>query len=628
MRRIICLTALTVLLAACRQECPETTAFHIAEADSWTVRTRSLLTASDIETRKTGITLAAYADGTLAASGHFATGLDAMVLDLEPDRPHTLYALVNMGDMTGALPRSESELSAITYRIPSYTEGTGALASRGIPMAGRLAWPDQGTVIPVRRLLAKVTAHLSCDWTGASIRSVRVCNLNRMLRPFGDAVREEDWDQQEFQEGTGASSGTFVFYVPENRQGTIDGIRSSLDKSPDRNTAVRAKQDALTYLEASVTSTESIYAGDITYRSYLGGNATTDFDIERNGLYDWTVVYHGDRTQDQDWKRDGDMFQVVVTADKTDAYVGETVRLTASCRRNDHGAETVTDVTNAAIWTKQGGGSAAISISKGAVTATAPGTAAFRAGYTLNGRTAYGDGPTITFRERPPLTITWTEQAAYVGQRGSFTVSNLADGATITSVELSGSRRRRHDHSQVFERPDRNHYGLPRRTLSARCERGFRNRPLLRPSGRNGRQHECKRTWRPSAFVRLLYGNDRKPLHPNQRGGRRFPDNRLHRQNLCPGSVRNHSETRADREQSVPFRHRGDGPHLGEKPDRLSVFRRSVHRHFHSLPRPRRLRRHPADRDRLQCQSVPGNHLRHDLARLPRQGDAGAVCRL
>ena len=437
MRRNICLTAIAVLLASCQQERPETTAFHIAEADSWTVRTRSLLTAPDIETRKTGITLAAYADGTLAAAGHFAAGLDAMVLELEPDRTHTLYALVNMGDITGSLPLSESELSNITYRIPSYTEGIGSLASRGIPMAGRLTWPDQGTVIPVRRLLAKVTAHLSCDWTGASIRSVRVCNLNRTLRPFGDAVREEDWDQQEFQEGTGAVSGTFVFYVPENRQGTIDGIRSSQDKSPDRNTTIRSKQESLTYLETSVSSTESIYAGDILYRSYLGGNATTDFDIERNGLYDWTVVYHGDRTQDQDWKRDGDMFQVVVTADKTDAYVGETVRLTASCLRNNHGTETATDVTDAATWTKLAGGSANISLSKGAVTATAPGTASFRAGYALNGRTAYGDSPTITFRELPPLTVSWTEQATYVGQRGSLNVSDLADGATITSVTSS-----------------------------------------------------------------------------------------------------------------------------------------------------------------------------------------------
>ena len=437
MRRRICLTALAVLLAACHEERPESAVFGIAETDPWTVRTRTLLTAADIETRKTGITLAAYADGTLAASAHFVSGLEAMSLELEPDRSHTLYALVNMGDMTSSLPRSESELNTLTYRIPSYTEGAGSLASLGIPMAGKLTWPGQGTVIPVRRLLAKVTAHLSCDWDGATLQSVRVCNLNRVLRPFGDAVREEDWDQQEFQQGTGTTSGTFVFYVPENRQGTIGGIQTSQDKSPDRNTTVRAKKDALTYLETSVSSTESTYAGDITYRSYLGGNATTDFDIERNGLYDWTVVYHGDRTQDQDWKRDGDIFQVLVTADRTDAYVGETVHLTAVCHRNDHGTETTTDITDAANWAKIVGGSANLAISKGNVTATAPGSASFRATYSLNGRMAFCDSPAITFRERPPLSFSWSAQATYVGQRGSFTVSNLADGATITDVTSS-----------------------------------------------------------------------------------------------------------------------------------------------------------------------------------------------
>ena len=431
-RRSLCLAALAVLLAACHEERPESPVFGIADTDPWTAPTRSLLTDSDIETRKTGITLAAYADGLLVAAGHFTTGLDAMVLELEPDRSHTLYALVNMGDMTNEFPLSESELNNITYRIPSYTEGTGSLASRGIPMVGKLTWPGQGTVIPVRRLLAKVTAHLSCDWSGAAIRSVRVCNLNRVLRPFGNAVRDEDWDQQEFQQGTGASSGSFVFYVPENRQEAIGGIQSSQDKSPDRNPTVQSRKNVLTFLEASVTSSEAAYAGEITYRSYLGGNATTDFDIERNGLYDWTVVYHGDRTQDQDWKRDGDIFQVVVTADKTDAYVGETVRLTATCRRNEHGVETTTDVTDGIVWTKTG--STNLSISKGSVTATAPGSASFRAAYTLNGRTAYGDSPTITFRELPPLSVSWTEQAVYVGQRGKITISDLADGATIASV--------------------------------------------------------------------------------------------------------------------------------------------------------------------------------------------------
>lgn len=435
MRRRIHLAALTLLVAACHAEQPEPTVFFgLAEAEPWTALTRSLLTASDIEIRKTDVSLAAYADGALAATGYYAAGLDAMSMDLEPDRTYTIYALVNMGDITSTIPLSESELNTLTYRIPSYTQGAGSLATLGLPMAGKLAWPGQGTAIPVRRLVAKVTAHLSCDWDGASIQEVRVRNLNRVLRPFGEAVVEEEWDQQEFHAGTGSSSGTFVFYVPENRQGSIDGIKNTTDKSPDRNATVKSREDDLTYLETSVTSTASTYAGEITYRSYLGANATTDFDIQRNGQYDWTVVYHGDRTQDQDWKRDGDIFRVDVTADRTEAYVGETIRLTATCFRSDHGTETITDVTQTAAWTRSDGSSSDIRISKGSVTATAPGTASFRAAYTQDGRTAWAESPIITFRELPPLSVLWLAKAVYVGQRGSLEIDGLADGATLTEV--------------------------------------------------------------------------------------------------------------------------------------------------------------------------------------------------
>ena len=197
-------------------ENPRTPTFGIAEADPWAIQTRSLLTAKDVETKKTEITLAAYADGSLVAAGHFTEGLDAMTLELEPDKAHSIYALVNMGNQTASIPRLESELANLTYTIPSYTEGAESLASRGLPMAGKLNYPGQGTVIPVERLLAKVTAHLSCDWDGAAIQSVRVCNLNQELHPFGVAAKEGSWTQQEFHEGTKTASGTFVFYVPEN----------------------------------------------------------------------------------------------------------------------------------------------------------------------------------------------------------------------------------------------------------------------------------------------------------------------------------------------------------------------------------------------------------------------------
>ena len=229
-----------------------------------------------------------------------------MTLGLESDRNYTIYALVNMGDQTGAIPRSESELSTLTYRIPSYSEGAGSIASRGIPMAGKLSYPGAGTVIPVERLLAKVTVQVSCEWPGAAIRSARVCQLNRILRPFGEATLQEDWDQQEFHDGTGTASGTFVFYVPENRQGTISGIQSSRDKSPDRNDKVNARKNRLTYLETIVEGTGT-YVGSITYRSYLGQNAVSDFDIRRNARYNWTIRYLKDGLQYNDWKHDNDL---------------------------------------------------------------------------------------------------------------------------------------------------------------------------------------------------------------------------------------------------------------------------------------------------------------------------------
>lgn len=294
-----------LLLASCSRERPETV-FRTLDTAFCEVPTRSLLTAPDIETKKTSVTLAAYAGGALADCQHYTTALDAMVLELDPGQTYTLYALVNMGDMTASLPRLESDLESLTYRIPSYTEGAESLAARGLPMAGTLDYPGHGTVIPVERLLAKVTAHLSCEWEDAAIRSVRVRNLNRVLRPFGEAVMDEDWDQQEFDDGTGTASGTFVFYVPENRQGTIGEIQTSREKSPDANDEVRARSDRLTYLETTVEGTGTIL-GTIVYRSYLGRNAVTDFDILRNARYEWTLRFLPDGLQYDDWKHDNDL---------------------------------------------------------------------------------------------------------------------------------------------------------------------------------------------------------------------------------------------------------------------------------------------------------------------------------
>lgn len=173
-------------------------------------------------------------------------------------------------------------------------------------MAGRLTYTGDSGTIPVERLLAKVTVRLSCEWTGAALRSVKVCNLNRVLRPFGLSAAEQTWEEQEFQAGDGSSGGTFTFYVPENRQDPVEGITSSRDKSPDRNEEILSRSSRLTYLETVAEGT-GLYAGTMTYRSYLGKDALTDFDIQRNARYVWDIRYLADGLQESSWKRESDL---------------------------------------------------------------------------------------------------------------------------------------------------------------------------------------------------------------------------------------------------------------------------------------------------------------------------------
>ena len=115
MKRISILTVLVALiLSACNRERPEIV-FRTLDPGFRDLPTRSLLTAPDIETKKTGITLAAYGeDGLRAVSRHFTAALDALVLELDPSRTYMVYALVNMGDMTSSITRLASVLELFT----------------------------------------------------------------------------------------------------------------------------------------------------------------------------------------------------------------------------------------------------------------------------------------------------------------------------------------------------------------------------------------------------------------------------------------------------------------------------------------------------------------------------------
>ena len=121
--------------SSCQEESPSAPApgrmtFNVMEEDMG-VPTRSLLTAPDIETKKTCVTLAAYSDGILVTAQDYGSSLTAMPMNLAAGT-YDIYALVTMGAQASSIPASESDMASFCYDIPSYA----SIASMGMPMAG------------------------------------------------------------------------------------------------------------------------------------------------------------------------------------------------------------------------------------------------------------------------------------------------------------------------------------------------------------------------------------------------------------------------------------------------------------------------------------------------------------
>ena len=66
---------------------------------------RSILPEELIENKVTQVTLASFDEnGRLTDTGYFTEDLSLMKLDIASDGSSNVYALVNMGDMTGLVP--------------------------------------------------------------------------------------------------------------------------------------------------------------------------------------------------------------------------------------------------------------------------------------------------------------------------------------------------------------------------------------------------------------------------------------------------------------------------------------------------------------------------------------------
>ena len=372
------------------------------------IQTKTVIDSpSSFESKFTSITYGVYSGGRLYSSAFFSDAegnLDSAStgVTLEKGFTFTVYAFVNMGDLREALPASESAVSSMVYTIPAYKNSTVSdVNTRGIPMSGKITVSPTGDAlsetVSLRRLLARVTATLRCEWDGARIQEARVYNLNSRLKPFGTSAAESTGDIlpfQDIQTGSDATTLTATFYVPENMQGVFSGITASDDK--ERNNAlVTGIAGRLTYLETTVVSTGR-YEGTVKYRSYLGSNATSSFNIERNAHYHWTINYRSEKVDDydNDWKHDmgGGLtvkdYSIVVSPNPLDLGVGDVQTLSTLLRttvENPVPGTTSSVLSNGSCTWESSDPTVASVSSTGVVTALKAGTATITARYTPSG---------------------------------------------------------------------------------------------------------------------------------------------------------------------------------------------------------------------------------------------------
>ena len=324
MLRFKLLAAIGLIAASCEavpgtpEAAPDETLICARMVAPAAVGTKSIL-PNDLEGRILTVTWAAYRTetGELAYS-EFAEPDTRDVFRFSCSLPkghgYDLYAIVNMGDLTGELPADRSGLEKLGCMLP---QRFADLAGTGIPMAGTAAGVMPGTAdseIPLRSLVAKYRLRVNMKGLDLQVGSsewrkvvqgeyLRVMNSNRYLMPFapqGSAARvAEDVDAGDGDASFASIMPTsdvspspedrvfqYDLYVPENRQGVL--LAGNMDPYMKSRPEIERLYghhlaDRLTYLEMSfdktLASDANPFTGEVIYRLYLGQDNRTDFNV-------------------------------------------------------------------------------------------------------------------------------------------------------------------------------------------------------------------------------------------------------------------------------------------------------------------------------------------------------------
>ncbi len=251
--------------------------------------TRSILPETEtFENAIHEVTLMAYDSrtGILEEAG-YSSGKSCPML-LNKNKEYILYALVNMGDLTGKAPLDMENIGKVSYVMPSFED----LASKGIPMASSTLFTTEKPEfhINVRRLAAKMSVTINysdMNSAGASDAfaggSVKVHKAAKTLYPFAEggsaALSADDLfpsvsDYETVSNPYSPISEELVLYIPENIQRDI------------------TNKDLCTYLSFSglKIGTDDGVSGELVYRFIPSADGSEVCGLEGGKVYNTNLT--------------------------------------------------------------------------------------------------------------------------------------------------------------------------------------------------------------------------------------------------------------------------------------------------------------------------------------------------
>ncbi len=210
--------------------------------------------------------------------------IGALTLPITPGEWH-IYAIANIGMDMGSM--SEEQTQNYNYEIVSEEN----LATYGFVMTHQSTF-SIGTTnsldILFERAVARIDLRVDVTSAAVNIERVKLVNVPKCSRLFSNGNTPSSQELMTYEYRICGNGSMPSFYMLENLAGVSSQITSEKDKTQSNAPSTAS------YIEIEGTTSSAW----VTYRIYLGRNNTSDFNIERNTIYDVDATIYGANESD------------------------------------------------------------------------------------------------------------------------------------------------------------------------------------------------------------------------------------------------------------------------------------------------------------------------------------------